>query len=53
MADVELTLSWLGMSQYLERFVDAGFDSWETILWITESDLEVPALRLLPHLSRR
>lgn len=42
MADLELTLSWLGMSQYFERFTDAGFDSWEAMLEITESDLEVP-----------
>lgn len=41
MADLELTLSWLDMSQYLERFLQAGFDSWETVLDITEEDLEV------------
>lgn len=41
MADLELTLSWLDMSQYLERFLHAGFDSWETVLEITEEDLEV------------
>lgn len=41
MADLELTLSWLDMSQYLDRFVEAGFDSWETVLEITENDLEV------------
>jgi hypothetical protein len=29
----------LGLSQYLGAFVDQGFDSWETILDITESDL--------------
>lgn len=40
MADLELTLSWLDMSQYLERFLQAGFDSWETVLEITEEDLE-------------
>lgn len=40
MADLELTLSWLDMSQYLERFLQAGFDSWETVLDITEEDLE-------------
>ena len=49
MAEVELTLSWLGLSQYTERFIEAGFDSWETILWITESDLEVV---LLLHASQ-
>lgn len=31
----------LGISQYLGAFVDNGFDSWETILDITESDLYV------------
>ena len=41
MADLELTLSWLSMSQCLERFMEAGFDSWETILEVTENDLEV------------
>jgi hypothetical protein len=29
----------LGISQYLGAFVDQGFDSWNTILDITESDL--------------
>lgn len=29
----------LGISQYLDAFVDQGFDTWETILDITESDL--------------
>lgn len=29
----------LGISQYLDTFVDQGFDTWETILDITESDL--------------
>lgn len=41
MADLELTLSWLGMTKYLDRFVEAGFDSWATVLEITEDDLEV------------
>lgn len=31
----------LGLSQYLDVFVDQGFDTWETILDITESDLSV------------
>jgi hypothetical protein len=29
----------LGISQYLSGFIDQGFDSWDTILDITESDL--------------
>jgi SAM domain (Sterile alpha motif) len=31
----------LGLSQYLDTFVEHGFDTWETILDITESDLWV------------
>lgn len=41
MADLELTLSWLKMSQYYDRFIQAGFDSWKTVLEITEDDLEI------------
>lgn len=29
----------LGISQYLDIFLEQGFDTWETILDITESDL--------------
>lgn len=29
----------LGIAQYLDVFLDQGFDTWETILDITESDL--------------
>lgn len=29
----------LGMSQYLESFIAEGFEMWETVLEITESDL--------------
>ena len=29
----------LGISQYLDAFVEQGFDTWDTILDITESDL--------------
>jgi hypothetical protein len=31
----------LGISQYLDVFIDQGFDTWDTILDITESDLYV------------
>lgn len=31
----------LGISQYLDAFLEQGFDTWETILDITESDLYV------------
>ena len=46
MTDLEMKLSWLGMSQYYESFVDAGFDSWETLLEITEEDLETLGVEL-------
>ncbi|KAK9773725.1 hypothetical protein SCAR479_09671 [Seiridium cardinale] len=36
----------LGISQYLGAFVDQGFDSWETILDITESDLDALGVKL-------
>ena len=42
--NLELTLAWLGLSQYYERFLQAGFDCWETLLEITESDLEVKSM---------
>ncbi len=29
----------LGLEQYLETFVTEGFETWETVLDITESDL--------------
>ncbi|KAL8758562.1 MAG: hypothetical protein Q9199_001370 [Rusavskia elegans] len=40
MAGLGSRLSSCGLLQYHERLVDAGFDTWETILDITESDLE-------------
>ncbi|KAI0013355.1 hypothetical protein F4779DRAFT_388788 [Xylariaceae sp. FL0662B] len=36
----------LGISQYLDPFVEQGFDSWETILDITESDLDALGVKL-------
>lgn len=39
MSDLGERLERLGLSQYLEVFVSEGFDSWETVLDITESDL--------------
>ena len=51
MADLELTLAWLGIDRYLERFVEAGFDSWATVLEITENDLDVSTLHLLYYMS--
>ncbi|KAF2804318.1 uncharacterized protein BDZ99DRAFT_154940 [Mytilinidion resinicola] len=39
MNDLGERLERLGLSQYLDAFVTEGFDTWETILDITESDL--------------
>ncbi|KAL8370681.1 hypothetical protein RB595_000849 [Gaeumannomyces hyphopodioides] len=36
----------LGISQYLDVFVDQGFDTWDTILDITESDLDALGVKL-------
>ena len=47
MSDLELTLAWLGMDRYLERFIEAGFDSWDTVLEITENDLNVSVTSIL------
>jgi hypothetical protein len=39
MSDLREHLSRLGLAQYSEVFVAEGFDAWETVLDITESDL--------------
>jgi hypothetical protein len=39
MSDLGERLERMGLAQYLDAFVSEGFDSWETILDITESDL--------------
>lgn len=39
MSDLRKRLEGLGISQYYDIFVAEGFDTWETILDITESDL--------------
>jgi hypothetical protein len=41
MKQLEAIFAELGITQYLDVFVDQGFDTWETILDITESDLLV------------
>jgi hypothetical protein len=38
---LEVVFGELGITQYLESFLEQGFDTWETILDITESDLYV------------
>lgn len=39
MSDLGYVLARLGIPQYLESFVEEGFETWETVLDITESDL--------------
>ncbi|KAK3988126.1 hypothetical protein QBC44DRAFT_371452 [Cladorrhinum sp. PSN332] len=36
----------LGIAQYLSAFIDQGFDTWDTILDITESDLDALGVKL-------
>ncbi|KAK4230508.1 hypothetical protein QBC38DRAFT_356957 [Podospora fimiseda] len=36
----------LGISQYLSAFLDQGFDTWDTILDITESDFDALGVKL-------
>ena len=40
MADVGLVLSWLGMRQYRDCLVNAGFISWQMVADMAESDME-------------
>jgi hypothetical protein len=46
MAELEAILAALGISQYLNGFVEQGFDSWDVILDITESDLDALGVKL-------
>jgi len=39
MRDVESILTELGLAQYFELFQNEGFDTWDIIMDITESDL--------------
>lgn len=39
MIELSHMLERLGLSQYLQAFLDEGFDSWETLMDVTESDL--------------
>ena len=41
MTDLSERFERLGLSQYLDTFVSEGFDTWNTVLDITESDLYV------------
>ncbi|KAF1815889.1 HMG-box, partial [Eremomyces bilateralis CBS 781.70] len=44
--DLRDRLERLGLSQYLDAFVAEGFDSWETVVDITESDLTALNVKL-------
>ena len=44
MADLEAILGWLDMSDYYDRFLQAGFDSWSVLCEITEADFEALAV---------
>jgi len=46
MNDLGERLERVGLSQYLEILVAEGFDSWETVLDITESDLNALNFKL-------
>lgn len=41
MSDLRHRLTRLGLAQYVEVFTAEGFDTWDTVLDITESDLLV------------
>lgn len=46
MTEVEALLTELGMSGYLSDFIEQGFDSWDAILGIVESDFEAIGVKL-------
>lgn len=50
-SELEATFRELGIAQYLDSFVDQGFDTWDTILDIQESDLCVPVPVPVPPCS--
>jgi hypothetical protein len=37
--ELAANLDRIGLSQYLDRFVEEGFDTWDTVLYISELDL--------------
>ncbi|KAL7961441.1 hypothetical protein V8C34DRAFT_12604 [Trichoderma compactum] len=44
--ELEAIFRELGITQYLDTFVEQGFDTWETILDIQESDLDALGVKL-------
>lgn len=51
MTELSPILARLGLGQYLQSLIDEGFDTWETLLDITESDLYAVFLHLWRFLS--
>ena len=47
--ELEAIFGELGLAQYLDAFVDQGFDAWDTILDIHESDLCVIVIKSIPR----
>lgn len=43
---VETIFGELGLTQYLDAFIEQGFDAWEIILDIQESDLDALGVKL-------
>lgn len=46
MTELEAIFAELGISHYLTEFIEQGFDSWDTILDITESDFDALGVKL-------
>ncbi|OAQ70593.2 high mobility group, superfamily [Pochonia chlamydosporia 170] len=44
--ELERVFADLGLAQYLDAFIDQGFDAWDTILDIQESDLDALGVKL-------
>ncbi|CAM1506558.1 Fc.00g061990.m01.CDS01 [Cosmosporella sp. VM-42] len=45
-SELETIFGDLGLAQYLDTFVEQGFDAWDTILDIQESDLDALGVKL-------
>jgi hypothetical protein len=45
-SDLESIFAELGLSQYLGSFIEQGFDEWDIILDIQESDLDALGVKL-------
>lgn len=53
MTDLGPHLERLGLEQYLDAFFNEGFDTWETVLDIQETDLYVPLSESVTWLTQR